>query len=83
MKYTPKFTSKFLNKTKKLKRGARRELKKRVEKILEKPSLGKPLRYSYKNLRSERSKKFRIIYEIENRTVIFHTFEHGEKVYKR
>ncbi|MGC9200932.1 MAG: type II toxin-antitoxin system RelE family toxin, partial [Candidatus Aenigmatarchaeota archaeon] len=50
---------------------------------LENPELGKPLKYSFKGLRTERVGKFRIIYEIEGNIVVFHTFEHRKKVYKR
>ncbi len=83
MKYVPKFTEQFIEDTKKLKGPLRERLEKAVIKILENPELGKPLKYSFKGLRTERVGKFRIIYEIEGNIVVFHTFEHRKKVYKR
>ena len=69
MKYTPKFTYQFLEDTKKLKGPLRKRLRKAIKKILERPELGKPLRYTFKGLRSERVGKFRIIYVIDGRKV--------------
>jgi mRNA-degrading endonuclease RelE of RelBE toxin-antitoxin system len=83
MKYIPKFTDQFLEDTKGLKGPLRKRLKKAVEKILERPELGKPLRYTFKGLRSERVGKFRIVYEIAGKFIIFHTFEHRKKIYKK
>ncbi|HLC39975.1 MAG TPA: type II toxin-antitoxin system RelE/ParE family toxin [archaeon] len=83
MSYTPKFTDRFLEDTKRLKGELRNHLEKAVRKILENPQFGKPLRHTYKGLRSERVGKFRIIYEIEGNLVIFHIFEHRKEVYKK
>ncbi len=81
MSYTPKFTDRFLQDTKRLEGEPKKHLEKAVKKILENPFLGKPLRYTFKGVRSERVGKFRIIYEVEKDLVIFHTFEHRKKVY--
>jgi len=79
--FKPKFTPTFFKETKKLKSDKRKELEKVVLKILNDPTRGKPLRYSFKGCRSEEVGKYRIIYEIEGDSVIFHYFEHRKKVY--
>ena len=81
MNYIPKFTDRFLEDTKRLKGELKHHLENSVKKILENPLLGKPLRYTFKGLRSERVGKFRIIYEIEGGLIVFHTFEHRKNVY--
>ena len=82
MKYIAKFTDRFLEDTKKLKGSLKKQLEKAVRKILANPKGGKPLRYSFKGLRTERVGKFRIVYEVERNFVIFHVFEHRKKVYR-
>ena len=82
MKYTPKFTDRFLKDTKKLRGNLKKQLEKAVKKILAKPRLGKPLRYSFKGMRTQRVGRFRIIYEIERNVIVFHVFEHRKKAYK-
>ncbi|NQE52987.1 hypothetical protein C5S29_05295 [ANME-1 cluster archaeon GoMg3.2] len=81
-KFKSKFTPTFLKETKKLKSDKRKELEKVVLKILNAPTRGKPLRYSFKGCRSEEVGKYRVIYEIEGDVVVFHYFEHRKKVYK-
>ena len=80
--FKPKFTPTFLNETKKLKSDRRKELEKAVIKILNAPTSGKPLRYSFKGCRSEEVGKYRVIYEIAGDSVVFHYFEHRKKVYR-
>ena len=81
-KFKPKFTPTFLKGTKKLKSDKRKELGKVVLKILNEPTRGKPLRYSFKGCRSEEVGKYRVIYEIVGGSVVFHYFEHRKKVYR-
>ena len=76
------FTPTFLKETKKLKTDKRKELEKVVLKILNDPTRGKPLRYSFKGCRSEEVGKYRVIYEIIGDSVVFHYFEHRKKVYR-
>jgi addiction module RelE/StbE family toxin len=76
------FTPTFLKETKKLKTDKRKELEKVVLKILNDPTRGKPLRYSFKGCRSEEVGKYRVIYEIAGDNVVFHYFEHRKKVYR-
>jgi addiction module RelE/StbE family toxin len=80
--FKPKFTPTFFKETKKLKRDRRKELEKVVLKILNDPTRGKPLRYSFKGCRSEEVGKYRVIYEIVGTNVVFHYFEHRKKVYR-
>ncbi|HDN68325.1 hypothetical protein B6V00_02615 [ANME-1 cluster archaeon ex4572_4] len=76
------FTNRFLKDTRQLKGAFKEELEKVVKKITENPEIGKPLRYSFRNCRSVRVRKFRIIYKLNADKIIFITFEHREKVYK-
>ena len=80
--FKPEFTPTFFKETKKLKRDMRQELEKVVLKILNDPTRGKPLRYSFKGCRSEEVWKYRVIYEIVGNSVVFHYFEHRKKVYR-
>ena len=82
MKLIPKFTPKFIKETRKIDKPLKIQLKKEIQKLLEYPESGKPLRYSFKGLRSKRVGKFRILYELEKNLVIFYAFEHRGKVYK-
>ena len=75
------FTSRFLKDTRQLKGTQKEELEKIVKKVIENPEIGKPLRHSYRNCRSARVGKFRIIYKLERYKIIFITFEHRGKVY--
>ncbi len=82
MTYVPKFTDRFLDDTKRLKGELRKHLEKSVRKIFSRPELGKPLSHSFKGLRSERVGSFRIVYEVEGKSIVFHAFEHRKKVYR-
>ncbi len=75
------FTSRFLKDTRQLKGTQKEELEKIVKNVIENPEIGKPLRHSYRNSRSVRVGKFRIIYKLERYKIIFITFEHRGKVY--
>jgi mRNA interferase RelE/StbE len=76
------FTSRFLKDTRQLRSTLKEELEKAIKKVIENPEIGKPLRYSYRNCRSVRVGKFRIIYKLEGYKIIFITFEHRGKVYR-
>jgi len=76
------FTEEFADTYSKLDRNIKTILDKSIEKILNKPELGKPLKYSLHGLRSEKVGSFRLIYEIKGDFIIFHSFEHRKKVYK-
>jgi len=76
------FTRRFLKDTRQLRGTRKEELEKVVKKVIENPEIGKPLRYSFRNCRSVRIGKFRIVYKLEGYKIIFITFEHREKVYR-
>lgn len=77
------FTEKFASEYQKLDKSLKTRIDKAIQKIVERPELGKPLMYSFAGLRSERVGKFRIIYEEKGNSIIFHTFEHRKKVYRK
>lgn len=76
------FTEDFSNIYSKLDKNIKTIVDKSIEKILNKPELGKPLKYSLHGLRSERIGTFRLIYEIKGEFIVFHSLEHRKKVYK-
>ena len=77
------FTEKFAAEYEKLDRDLKLRVDKTIQKVIEKPVLGKPLMYGLSGLRSERIGKFRLIYEEKGSAIIFHTFEHRKKVYRK
>lgn len=77
--FTEKFSSQYI----KLDKVLKVRVDKAIEKILKNPELGKPLKYDLAGLRSERIGKFRIIYEIKGEVIIFYTFEHRKKAYRK
>lgn len=77
------FTEKFAAEYIKLDRNLKALADKAIQKILEKPELGKPLMYGFAGLRSERTGKFRLIYEEKGTTIIIHAFEHRKSIYRR
>jgi len=71
----------FIKQTKHLDRFFLKKLKAQITKILENPSIGKPLKYK----RGERTlyvKPFRLVYALKIGEVILLKFEHRKKVYK-
>lgn len=80
-KFKPLFTENFSHTYSKLDKSIKERVDKSIKKILERPELGKPLKYELAGLRSEHVGKFRVVYEIKGNTVIFYTFEHRKKVY--
>ena len=63
-------------------RGMQMRIKKSIRKIMDNPSIGKPLRYELSGLRSLRIPPFRIIYELKDDLIILHKFEHRKRVYE-
>jgi len=71
----------FIKQTKHLDNFLLKKLKDQINKILENPSVGKPLKYK----RGERTiyiKPFRVIYAVYGNELILLKFEHRKKVYK-
>ena len=54
----------------------------RLEKLSENPELAKPLSNVFKNYRSERIGKYRIVFSIKQDTLIIAKIEHRKNVYK-
>lgn len=52
-----------------------------INKLKEQPYFGKPLRYNLKEHRSIRIKPFRVIYRIENDSIIIICFDHRNHIY--
>lgn len=61
----------------------RERITKQILRIMEDPTVGKPLRYELKNKRSLRVHPFRIIYEYtaDEGKIILHSFEHRKEAY--
>lgn len=54
-----------------------------VNKIRKNPFIGKPLKYNLKNRRTFRVHPFRIIYTIDEDTIVFLDFDHRKDVYEK
>ncbi len=71
----------FVKNTKHLDRFNREKLEKQIRKIIENPSVGKPLKYR----RAERVlyvKPFRLVYAVRGDEIILLKFDHRKQVYK-
>lgn len=60
-----------------------KRIENQIEKVLEDPAVGKPLRYSLRNLRRLHVGSFVLVYELQNGELRFLDFDHHDKVYKR
>ncbi|MCD6276568.1 MAG: type II toxin-antitoxin system RelE/ParE family toxin [Thermoplasmata archaeon] len=76
------FSREFLQRYKKLKAGERNIIDEVIETIVKNPDAGKPLRYSLKGLRSYRSGKMRVIYQVEKDKIYFITFGLRKNIYE-
>lgn len=77
-------TQKYEEDTKHLKDALLKErIKKHIEKIVERPEIGKPLKYSLKGERTIYIKPYRLIYSFANDTLILLRFEHRKKAYSK
>jgi addiction module RelE/StbE family toxin len=77
------YTDEFKKDIRKIKdRNCQVKIKKMIQKIIENPSIGKPLKYELVGLMSIRITKSRLIYEVRDDTIILHKFEHRKSVYK-
>lgn len=57
-------------------------LRKQIEKIIEAPTIGKPLRYDMKDSRTIYIKPYRLIYSVHDRSLTLMRFEHRKNVYE-
>ncbi len=59
------------------------KIEKKIERVLEEPTLGKPLRNVFKNNRRVHIGSFVLVYEIKNEEIRFLDFNHHDKIYKK
>jgi mRNA interferase RelE/StbE len=59
------------------------QLVNKMERIVNDPTVGKPLRYTLKNRRRIHVNSFVIVYEFHNNELRFIDFDHHDKVYKK
>ena len=77
------YTNAFERAVRKIKDAAIKErVKNQVAEILERPDIGKPLKFERKGERSVWIPPFRIIYSIEGNTVYFLDFDKRGRVYR-
>ncbi len=76
------FSDEFRRDFKKIKNKTTRfKIIKQLRKLSESPEAGKPLKYNLKNHRSVRIAPYRVIYRIEQDTIIINCFDHRKNVY--
>ena len=71
----------FIKQTKKLDSELLKKLRKQIIKVMENPSIGKPLNYT-KGERTLYIKPFRLVYSVRGKELILLKFDHRKKVYK-
>ena len=75
------YTDKFEKEVKKLDSSIKSKVIKQIKKIIQKPDIGKPLRYDLKRERTIYVKPYRIIYSFNHEAIIFLRVEHRKSVY--
>jgi len=77
------FANNFERAVRKLNDNAIKErIKRQVAEILERPDIGKPLRFDMKGERCVYVPPFRIIYAVQGNTVYFLDFDKRDRVYR-
>jgi addiction module RelE/StbE family toxin len=77
------FSDEFKKEYKKIKdKETRLRIIKQVKKLSEQPQAGRPLRNKLKNHRSIRIPPFRIIYRLEQDSIVINCFDHRDDAYK-
>lgn len=77
------YAEKFERDVKKLRDNLLREkLEKQIRKVLERPELGKPLRYGLKGEWTIYVRPYRLIYAVQGNRLVLLRFEHRKKVYE-
>ena len=74
-------SKKFIKDIKRLDEFQKNKIEKQIKKIIQNPSVGKPLKYK----RGERSlyvKPFRLVYTLKTDEIILLKFDHRKKIYK-
>ncbi len=78
--YSERF-GRILGRYKQKDRSLFQEIEKRIEKIINDPTVGKPLRYTLKNRRRVHVGSFVLVYEFHNGELRFIDFDHHDKIY--
>ena len=60
----------------------KKRVKNQIKEILERPEIGKPLKFQRKGERSIRIPPFRIIYALQGNTIYFLDFDKRDRVYR-
>lgn len=82
MPFQIEYSLKAFEQLKKLDKPARTQIFKRLEKLAENPELAKTLSNVFKNYRSERIGKFRVIFSIRKKTLLIAKIGHRKTVYR-
>ncbi len=80
--YSERF-ARILKKCKKKDSRLFEEIEQQIEKIINDPTVGKPLRYTLKNRRRVHVGSFVLVYELHNDKVRFIDFDHHDKIYRK
>lgn len=80
--YAPEFERAF-EKTSKKDQEMLKKLENQMDKAIHIPEIGKPLRYTLKNLRRLHIGSFVLVYEFHNNEIRFLDFDHHDKIYKK
>lgn len=77
------FTEGFEKQIKKIRdNSTKNKIQKQIEKVIENPSVGKPLRHDLKGERTLYIKPYRLIYTLKQDEIILLRFLHRDEVYK-
>ncbi len=60
-----------------------KKIEKQIKKIITNPSIGKPLRYGFAGTKEVRITPFRLIFSIQDSTLMLWRFEHRGKIFKK
>lgn len=76
------YTETFAHTLKRLDSSIKEKTIKQIKKIIENPTIGKPLRYNLKGERTIYVKPFRIIYSYQNNVIYLLRLQHRDEVYE-
>lgn len=77
------FSDDFKKEFKKIKdREIRLKIIKQIKKLAKQPEAGKPLKHNLKGHRSLKIPSFRLIYRLDENTLVINCFDHRKDVYK-
>ncbi len=82
MPFAIEYSTKAFEQLKKIDKPLRIQILKRLEKLSQNPELAKPLSNVFKNYRSERVGKCRVVFSIRKKTLIIAKIEHRKSAYR-